>query len=64
MDDELDLVTRAAIQRLRALADDAEREFNDVSVKVKTLRHALFEVEGVAHQEAERERKNQEAKRG
>jgi hypothetical protein len=64
MDDELDPVTRAAIQRLRFLLEDAERELNDATVKTKVLRHALFEVEGTAHQEAERERKNLEAKRG
>jgi hypothetical protein len=62
MDDELDLVTRAAIQRLRFLLEDAERELNDATVKATTLRHALFEVEGTAHQEADKERKNLEGK--
>jgi hypothetical protein len=63
MDDELDPVTLAAIQRLRWLLDEAERELNDATVKAKTLRHALFEVEGVASQEADKVRKKLEASR-
>ncbi len=57
MDDELDPVTRATIDRLRYLTEQAERDLNDAAIKAKTLRNALFEVEGTACKVAAEQKK-------
>lgn len=53
MDEGLDEVTIAALNQLRYHVAEADRELNDATVKAKTLRNALFEVEGAAHKAAD-----------